>query len=316
MDELDVKILRTVISESAVARTNIQVRSSLRMIAKQIGVDDMTVAKRYRKLQQAGCMDEWQLSVNPRLLGYKMSDVLLDAGTEYAKPDAIRKLGLVHGVIVIVNFLGRAMKVIFIHNSEESRSRTIELISRITSAEMLTVSKMGLPVCETEKLKEADEAIIHALSKDALKSTSVVARELRLSGKTVRDRLDKLRKEKTIFMFPNLNVTNIEGFIPVVLSYSYARSVDKSLVVSTTLSHFDSNYLWGGFWDDEHGFVVLSAPTMADVPRFVDWMKSQPGVVTARVDIPFQLFSFPEKIGELLRVGRTEAAATTKISKL
>ena len=47
MDELGVKILRAVISESAVAPTNIQVISSLRMIAKRVGVDDMAVAKRF-----------------------------------------------------------------------------------------------------------------------------------------------------------------------------------------------------------------------------------------------------------------------------
>lgn len=312
MDELDVKILRAVISESAVAPTNIQVRSSLRMIAKRVEVDDMTVAKRFKKLQAAGCMDEWQLSVNPSLLGYKMLEVMLEVGAEYAKPDMIRKFGLVHGVIVIINFLGKAMKVTFLYNSEESRSRTIELISRITSAELVMISKMALPTSETEKLTETDEAIIRALSKDARKATAVVAKEIGVSGKTVRNRLEKLRKEKTVFMFPNLNLTNIEGFIPAVLSYSYTRPELKSAVISSIVTHFESNYLWGGFWDVEHGFVVLSAPTMADIPRFLEWAKLQPGVATARVDIPLQLFSFPEKIGELLRIKRLEAATMAR----
>lgn len=308
MDELDIKILRAIISESAVAPTNIQVRSSLRMIARSIGVDDMTAAKRFKKLQSAGCMDEWQLSANPSLLGYKMLDVTLEVGEEYAKPDMIRKLGLIHGVLVIINFLGKAMKISLLYNSEESRSRTIELVSRITGAELVRISKMALPASETEKLTETDEAIIHALSKDARKSTAVVAREAGVSSKTVRNRLDKLRKEKTILMFPNLNMTNIEGFIPAVLSYTYTRPEVKSEVDSSFLAHFESNYLWGGFWDIEHGTVVLSAPTMADVPRFVEWTKAQIGVATARVDIPLQLFSFPEKLGELLRTRRLEIA--------
>ncbi len=118
----------------------------------------------------------------------------------------------------------------------------------------------------------------------------------------------KLRREKTILMFPNLNVTNIQGFIPAVLSYKYAHPEAKTAVDSSILAHFESNYLWGGFWDGEHGTIVLSAPTIADVPRFGDWTKSQPGVATARVDIPFQLFSFPEKIGEMLRARRLEKA--------
>lgn len=314
MDELDIKILRAIISESAVAPTNIQVRSSLRMIAKRIEVDDMTAAKRFKKLQSAGCMDEWQLSVNPSLLGYKMLDVMLEVGEEYAKPDMIRKLGLIHGVLVIINFLGKAMKITLLYNSEESRSRTIELVSRITGAELVRISKMTLPSSETEKLTETDEAIIHALSKDARRSTADVAREAGVSSKIVRNRLDKLRKEKTIFMFPNLNMTNIEGFIPVVLSYTYTRPEVKSEVDSSFLAHFESNYLWAGFWDLEYGTIVLSAPTMADVPRSLGWAKAQIGVGTARVDIPLQLFSFPEKLGELLRTRRLENA-TQKVMR-
>jgi DNA-binding Lrp family transcriptional regulator len=306
MDELDVRILRAVISESAVAPTNIQIRSSLRMIAKTLGADDMTIASRFKKLQECGCMNEWQLSVNPALLGYKMQDVMLDVEAEYAKPDMIRKLGLIHGVIVIINFLGKAMKVTLLYNSEESRSRTIELVSRITNPELVAVSKMALPKSETEKLTGTDEVIIQALSKDARKSNAAVAKELGLSAKTVRNRLEKLRRQKSIFMFPNLNMTNITGFIPAVLSYTYSRPDAKSSVDSAVLSHFDSNFLWGGFWDTDRGSVVLSAPTMGDVPRFVGWAKSQPGVATARVDVPLQLFSFPEKLGELMRARRLE----------
>ncbi len=279
------------------------------MVAKRLKVDDMTVTKRFKKLQSAGCMDEWQVSVNPSLLGYKMLEVMLEAGAEYAKPDMIRKLGLVHGVIVIINFLGKAMKVTFLYNSEESKSRTIELISRITSAELVTISRLALPESETEKLTEMDEAIIRDLSKDALKSADNVAKELGISSRTVRNHIEKLRREKTIFMFPNLNLTNIEGFIPVVLSYTYANPEVKPAVDSSILTHFESNYLFGGFGDAEHGTVVLSAPTIADVPRFVDCAKSQPGITTARVDIPFQLFRFPEKIGEMLRVQRLEKTA-------
>lgn len=308
MDELDVKILREIISESAVAPTNIQAKSSLRMIARRIGADDMTVAKRYKKLQQAGCMDQWQLSVNCDLLGYKLLEMTLDVEAEYTKPDMIRKLGLVHGVVVIIDFLGKAMRIVFFYNSEESRSRTVELVSRITNPERLTLTKSALPKSETEKLTETDIAIIRSLSKDALKPNAAVARELGLTARTVRNRVDRLRNQKTLFMFPNLNMTNIRGFIPAVLSYTYARPEAKRSVDRAVLSHFESDHLWGQLWDPMHGVVVLSAPTMADIPRFLSWTKSQPGVASARIDVPLQLFSFPEKMMELLGSKRFEQA--------
>ena len=306
MDELDIGILRALITESAVAPTNIQVNSSLRAIAKRLGADDMTVRNRFKKLQEAKVMSEWQLAVNPSLLGYRMVDIMLDVEVEYAKQDMIRKLGLVHGVVVIINFLGKAMKVVLMYNTEESRSRTIELVSRITGAEKMTTSRMALPRSDTEKLTETDEAIILALSKDARRPSAAVAEELGLSPRTVKNRLDRLRRQKTIFMFPNLNMTDIIGFIPAVLSYSYSRPDAKEGVDRAVLSRFESTILWGPFFDPEHESVVLSAPTIADIPRVVGWAKSQPGVASARVDIPLQLFSFPEKLAELLRARRIE----------
>ena len=300
MDELDVKIVRALISESAIAPTSVQVKSSLRAIARRLGADDMTVINRFRKLQQAGCMSEWHLAVNPTFLGYGMTDLLVDAETEFVKPDSIRKLGLVHGVVVIINFLGRGLKVIFLHDSERARERTVELISRIANAERVVASRVALPLSETKKLTETDLAVIAALSSDARRPCTAVAEELGLSSRTVKNRIQRLRREKTLFTLPNLNMTNIVGFNPAVLSYAYSRGDVKANVDRAFISHFDPNLLWGGFADPEHAFLVLSAPAMADVVAFADWAKSQDGVASARVDIPVHMSGFPQKFGELL----------------
>lgn len=55
--------------------------------------------------------------------------------------------------------------------------------------------------------------------------------------------------------------------------------------------------------DPDRGFVILSTPTMADVQRFLDWTKDQPGIGSARVDIPIKYISeLAEKIGVLIRI--------------
>jgi len=61
MDELDVKILRALLSERAVAPSSAQVSSSLRSIASRLGTDDATVHYRYKKLEESGSMSGWQL---------------------------------------------------------------------------------------------------------------------------------------------------------------------------------------------------------------------------------------------------------------
>ncbi|HKW05863.1 MAG TPA: AsnC family transcriptional regulator, partial [Nitrososphaerales archaeon] len=299
MDELDVKILRALISESAIAPSNIQINTSIRKIAKRLGADDMTVSIRFRKLQDSGCMSVWKLAVNPTFFGYNMLDVMVDVEPESGKADMIRKLKLVHEIIVIVNFYGKGLKIIMLYNGEKSRSRTVELISRITNAEKVTLYRIALPRSETAHLTETDLAIVLALADDARKSPVLVAKQLGLSTRTVSNRIEKLRKEKTLFTLPNLSLDNLPGVITVYLSYSYTNKEMKGSVDRVLLSHFDPNYLWGGFSDTEQGYLVLNAATMADVERFLEWTREQPGIVSVQVNIPVKLISFPEKLAEL-----------------
>jgi DNA-binding Lrp family transcriptional regulator len=157
---------------------------SLRAIAARLYADDMTVSYRYKKLQEWGCMPVWSLLVNPAFFGYRVTDMMVDVQSESAKPDMIRKLKLVHEITGIVNFYGKGIRIFMIYNGDESRSRTVELISRITNAERIASCRMPLPKSETRHLTVTDAAIIHALSNDARKSSVLVARQLGLSAKT------------------------------------------------------------------------------------------------------------------------------------
>jgi DNA-binding Lrp family transcriptional regulator len=195
MDELDVRIFRALVSESAVGTSRDQVNSSLRSIAKRLGADDATVNYRYKRLQESGCMSAWQLIVNPTLFGRAMLEVMVDVQPESAKPDMIRKLKLVGEVSGMVDFYGRALKLLVMHNGEESRSRTIELISRITNTETLIQVRWAIPACRNSRMTETDVAIIRSLSNDARKSFIQVARELGISVRTVRNHVGRLRRK-------------------------------------------------------------------------------------------------------------------------
>lgn len=308
MDELDVKILRALISESAIGQSESMVQLSLRKMASRLKADDMTVRNHFRKLQEAGCMSRWQLLVNPSFFGYQILDVVVRVEPESAKKDMIRKIRLIHGVFAIQNFHGNALKILMLYNGEESRSRAVELISRITNAQRIISSRMALPATRTRRLTETDIALIDAFSDNSRKSLALVAGELGLSSRTVRNRVKRLREENTVFALPNLNVDGIPGFIPVYLSYTYSDQTAKGTVDRSMISHFDSNYLWGGFSDLSRGFIVLGAPTMADVQKVLDWARELPGVAAAEVDIMTELIYVPQTFKEFLGARMREAA--------
>ena len=309
MDDLDVKILRSLIYERAVSPSNSSVKSSLRAIAARLGADDMTVTYRYKKLHESGST-VWTLLVNPTFFGYRVTEMMVDVQPESGKPDMIRKLKLVNEITGMVNFYGKGLRLYMIHNGDESRSRTVELISRITNAEKISACRMPLPMSETSHLAETDIAIVRALSLNARKSAVLIAKELGLTAKAVRRRVDKLRKENTIFPLPVLNIASIPGLIPIYLSYLYSSPETKTSVDREMVSHFEASYLTGSFADPEIGSLVLGASTMADVPKFLEWARSQSGIASARVDIATETFMFPEKLIELLGVRHEKEAVT------
>jgi DNA-binding Lrp family transcriptional regulator len=312
MDELDVKILRSLISERAISPSDSNVKLSLRGIAARLGADDMTVRNRYKKLEESGVMSIWSLLVNPAFYNYRVAELMLDVQPESAKPDMIRKLKLVHEITGLVNFYGRAISFYVIYNGDESRARTIELISRITNAEKITQSRMPMPPSLTKNLTAIDVAIIRSLSKNARKPTVLVAKELGLSTKTVTKRVDRLRRENTILPLPILNIASIPGIIPIYLTYVYNNSEVKTSVDREIISHFDAGYIMGNFADLEIGNVVIGAPSMAEVPKALEWANSQPGIASARVDIATETFMFPEKLMELLELRHEKAMLRSK----
>ena len=171
----------------------------------------------------------------------------MDVQPESGKPDMIRRLKLVHEITGMVNFYGKGISLYVIYNGDESRSRTIELISRITNAEKITQSRMPMPHNLTRNLTASDVAIIRALSKDARKSTLLVAKELGLSTKTVSKRMDRLRRENTILPLPILNIASIPGIIPIYLTYMFSNSDVKTSVDREMISHFDARAHNGKF---------------------------------------------------------------------
>ena len=218
-----------------------------------------------------------------------------------------RKLKLVHEITGMVNLYGTGLRIFMIYNGDESRSRTIELISRITNAERIAPCRMPLPRSETRNLSQTDVAIIRALSDDARKSSLLVAKELGLSSKTLRKRVERLRKENTILPLPILNIASIPGIIPIYLSHLYSNSEVKNSVDREVISNFDASYIMGSYADPNVGNVVLGAPAMGEVPKILHWAKSQAGIASARVDIPTETFVFPEKLIELLELKHEKA---------
>jgi hypothetical protein len=73
----------------------------------------------------------------------------------------------------------------------------------------------------------------------------------------------------------------------------------KDTVDQAILSHFDGNYFQAHLTDSEHGVILLIAPSMTEVKRYLDWVKQQPGVARAEVYIVMEYITMYDKLAEM-----------------
>jgi DNA-binding Lrp family transcriptional regulator len=298
MDELDVRIFRALISNKVLFSP---LKYSLREVARMLQVDHLTVRNRFRRFQEEGFLSGWQVLPNPGLFGYSMTNILVEMPSKAPKEDVIRKLKLIHGVVQLVDLIGNSIVILLFYDSEQSLSRTVELISRIANAENVTQVRMSFSPGMTNHFSETDWAIIGNLENNALKTYVQVAREVGLTPRTVKNRLQRLEHERALIVVPAFDIARIDGMIGLFLFYTYTSHKMKSIVDQAVLSHFDGCYLWVKLSDLERAFLVLVAPTMASVKSYLEWTKQHPGVASAGVGIAFESFNLWSKTRELFQ---------------
>jgi DNA-binding Lrp family transcriptional regulator len=298
LDELDVRIFRAILTGNLSAPFSTHLKASLQEVARRLRADDTTVRNRFNRFQEQGFVSGWFLLPNPNLFGYDMTKVIVDTSPG-PKEDMLNELKLVRGVVVILDFQGDSLGLVVLHDSEEALSRTIELISRITHAENITRIHARFPAPDLSRLTDTDWAIVRNLEKDALKPYLQVAKELGVTPRTVKNRLQRLERQNALVIQPTLDLASIDRMVCLVLFYSYTSHEVKSEVDQAMLSHFDSSYLWGTLTDPERAYLVLVAANQASVKQHLKWTKQLRGVAGARAQIVVENINLWEKTTDL-----------------
>jgi DNA-binding Lrp family transcriptional regulator len=301
LDELDVRIFRLLVTDNSGSVISSRLGPSFRDSARLLQVDEVTVRNRYRRFREKGFLSSLVVTPNPNLFGYGMTKLVVDTPSRSPKQDMIRKLRLVHGVTTILDHYGDSFSVIVLFESEESLSRTVELISRITNAENVTRFRLVFPTVHIDHLTDTDWAIMRSMGKDALKSHVQIAKELGITARTVKNRLQRLEAGHAFVILAAVDLASIDGMIGLILLYSYANHGVKGAVDEAIIARFEGNCLFAGLDDPERAYLTLVAPTMASVKPFLEWAKQQPGVATARIEIVVESIRLSERVIELFQ---------------
>ena len=159
-------------------------------IARKLGVDEETVRNRVKVLKESGFLLGWRLLPNPALLGRSSYFVFLEFRNDDEKEKAIPNIAEKTGVIVIANIYGNSLLVTMADDPKISSAKKVSELAN--KAESFATPGMNFPGLLSFKMTKTDWQIIKLVLRDAERKVTEIAREVKLSTKSVNRRLNEM----------------------------------------------------------------------------------------------------------------------------
>ena len=311
MDSLDVKVCRELFHERTSPLLDPDFRRSYRSMARKLRVDEVTVRNRIKRFQQSGFLKGWQLIVNPGLLGVRFAQLWFDVRPPSAKDDLIRKLSLMHGVLAVSDSYGSSLALVMMYEGEISAKKEFELIASMSNAQNLVRANIPFPECAIE-LTHTDWKIIKVIQTDPRQSYSVISREVGMSQKTVKRRLQKMIEEKALFVIPSWNPKALDGAVIADLVVFYTNPGFKADLDQRIISQFDELLISTRLSDIEHSFFNLLIRNIYKAKEILAWVNEQPGVGKAFIELVQDRIEVYESFNEPVDKKLTEASISIR----
>lgn len=217
MDALDVKILRTMGPRPFMRWPRKDHALKPAQIARLLGRSDQVIKDRVASMEKEGVIRGYGVFPNLRHAGLGATTYHLRIDKEPDEP-RLARLRAVDGVVAVLWFYGPHVCFDLAHSSPSERARRLDLIRSLASdgPETLWSHEHAYPVVK-RRLTQLDWRIVRALHANARRPLEEVAREVGVTVKTVRTRLDGLRIEGSIDEAVFLDYSRMTGLIPFIL---------------------------------------------------------------------------------------------------
>jgi DNA-binding Lrp family transcriptional regulator len=311
MDRLDVMIYRELFHGSTGPPLESDIRKSFRSTAKKLHIDEVTIRNRVGKLRKSGFLKGLRLVVHPSLLGVRFGQLWFQVRHSSGKDDAIRKLSLMSGVLVIADYYGSGLTVVFIYESEAFAKKEIELIAKISNAESLVSVHIPFPECVID-LAPSDWRIIKAIQTNPRQSYSAISAQAGISMKTAKRRLHRMIQGRALFVVPSINPKALHGAIIADLVVQYADPKAKADVDRRIVSQLEKLLLRAELLGTEHSFFNFVISNIAEANETLSWAKQQPGVQSAFLELVQDRIEFYEAMNEHVEKRLAERSASIK----
>lgn len=296
LDKIDTKIVKELFTDFTMPPRNAHVRRSFRSLAKSIKIDQHAIRNRIRRLQEQGVIRRWYIAVNPAIFGLKTVTLQFFLPANSDKDKIIQKISSSFpNMGVLCNHLEPKLMVILYYRDAKDLDQDIDKLMKITKATY--VNKM--PKLFTEygaKLTESDWKIIGSLQEDPWKPYQAISKELKISSRTVKRRVEALAKGGAVYLLADVNMRAVEGIIPADLFIFYENRSNINSAVKEKTRLQIAEYLGDQlvFLDpnfapdmDHFGLILSSISKSQEIQK---WAGGMEGVKQSDISILLDVF--------------------------
>jgi len=248
-------------------------------IAAKLGVDEETVRNRVKHLRDIGFLLGYRLVPNPILFGLAFASVRVEFKDRESKETAIPQLAHIDGVINIVSTYDKSVLVTLLAKQDWDFAKL--MVDFELDGEVSPVPGLGLRMTRFH-MSRLDWEIVSLLLRDAERKMGEVARQLKVSTRTVKRRINLMMKEAAIFAMPMVDLRKTEGIsyqLRVQSEQGKKWEVEKSVAAKVGNLVFRASDLQNG---SVFGFTGAN---VAEGNEILEWVRTQPGVNSAHMTI-------------------------------
>lgn len=295
-DDLDRRLMREIQSPGSFRW---DVRESHSSMAKKLGVDEETVAKRLAKMRASGFFLGYQLIVNPHLLEMEAESLELRVENSPAKDTAISQLKLVEGVVRILPFHGPELQLFFYHRQSVEPVRQISLMESICGSRAEMRWAGIFPRCDLA-MTRTDWSILGSLFANPRRRLWEMADEIGVTTRTLNRRMGRMVQGNAFFLDAILNLKKLSGFgCRLLVSCEDPRA--KKSVDAKVLTKAGERLDWSNTGSSQYSMFAVHCENTSEAENISRWVRSLSGVKEVRMGIMEEQVNVNEWLREEIR---------------
>ncbi len=281
-------------------------------IADGLDVSVKTAKARLQRLEDEGVVAGYQIYPNLRHLGVHWRSYFFRVPSE-KKEGLNPALVAVEGLVHIYDFFGPDLCIDLCYRDQPELERRLRLVSELLGAPRAFDWYENRMPLVTGSLSSLDWRIVKALRLRARTPLRDLSRDIGVTDRTIRRRLDRMVKEGGIDVVPLIDPTRMKDTLPA--AFLFRLNEDKAQAAIREIEHvFDSAYL--SSWvppspEMGHFITLLVARRMADLDEMRRRAGDLPGVESVEAFIPADVWHNEDWIDEAIDRKITETKSVS-----